>query len=76
MAAVAMTLANRILENKLLARLPAQELAAIRPDLVLIDMTLHRVLIEAGEIAQHLYFPQSGLASIVVPLASGVDVEV
>lgn len=57
--------------NHLLASLPANEFALLRPHLK--DMTLKQglVLAEQGEPIEQVYFPNSGMVSIVVVLAGG-----
>ncbi len=61
--------------NRLLAMLPPAEFALLAPDLR--DMPLERgtVLHDAGDIIEHVYFPNSGMVSLVAVMRTGETVE-
>lgn len=61
--------------NDILAHLPAEELARARPNLRRVRLVAGQVLYEPGEDVDRVYFPESGLLSIVTPMADGHDVE-
>jgi CRP-like cAMP-binding protein len=62
--------------NRLLAMLPASDLELIQPHLQSADLVREAVLVRAGEPLTHVFFPYSGVISLVVSLASGETVEV
>jgi CRP-like cAMP-binding protein len=61
--------------NRLLDSLPQAEFALLTPHLT--ERTFHRgaVLEEAGTTVEHVYFPHSGLISLVLPTKGGQSVE-
>jgi CRP-like cAMP-binding protein len=63
------------LSNLLLASLPAADLSALQPHLKVVDLVQETILYEAGHVVELVYFPHSGIVSLVVSLASGETVE-
>jgi CRP-like cAMP-binding protein len=61
--------------NHLLASLPRRDLAVLLPHLSVIDLPQSTVLFEMGQPIKLIYFPHSGVVSLVVPLASGEMIE-
>lgn len=61
--------------NLLLASLRAADFAALRPHLKVAELTLGTVLYEIGDRITRVYFPHSGVISLVVPLESGEIIE-
>jgi CRP-like cAMP-binding protein len=61
--------------NYLLAELPTTDLEFIRPHLQQCNLVQGETLVEQGKPAEHVYFPHSGLISLVVRLKSGASVE-
>jgi CRP-like cAMP-binding protein len=61
--------------NRLLASLPAAEFELLRPHLKSIELVQETVLFEAGDSIEHVYFPLSGIISLVVDLAGGEMIE-
>jgi CRP-like cAMP-binding protein len=61
--------------NLLLSSLPADDFELIRPGLRQVELVYETVLVAAGEKIQHVYFPESGVISLVVTLADGAMVE-
>ncbi len=61
--------------NLLLARLPSKVFADIRPHLQLVELTHGDVLAEAGDTLKRVYFPHSGIISLVVDLSVGEMIE-
>jgi hypothetical protein len=51
--------------NRLLAALPNADLDLLRPRLEIVDLDVHQVLEEPGDVVSHVYFIESGLVSIV-----------
>jgi CRP-like cAMP-binding protein len=62
--------------NHLLASLSLEDFEYIRPNLRSFDLIYEAVLVEAGGPIRRVYFPQSGIISLVVRLAAGEAVEV
>jgi CRP-like cAMP-binding protein len=61
--------------NRLLASLPASVFAGVQPHLKLVELKLGDVLAEAGSAIKRVYFPHSGIISLVVELAVGQMIE-
>jgi CRP-like cAMP-binding protein len=61
--------------NYLLASLPPADFELIRPHLRSIEMVHQAVLARAGEPLTHVYFPHTGIISLVVRLFEGAAVE-
>jgi CRP-like cAMP-binding protein len=62
--------------NHLLATLPPADFALLRPHLQTVVLTQKDILVGAGERLAQVFFPHSGVISLVVALASGQSVEV
>ena len=67
---------DRHRENRLLATLPQETLAALEPDLKEISPVQGCVFLEPGETIDRIYFPQSGMISLLVISREGDMVEV
>jgi CRP-like cAMP-binding protein len=65
-----------LMENKLLALLPEEERARLLPFLEFVSLAHGEVIFEPDESIREVYFPQSGIISIVAPSESGASVEV
>jgi CRP-like cAMP-binding protein len=63
-------------ENRLLATLPQETFALLEPDLKEISGTQGSVFLEPGDIIDRIYFPQSGMISLLVVSRDGHMVEV
>ena len=61
--------------NLLLASLPPENMAALVPHLRVVQLPQETVLFEAGDTIKAVYFPHTGIVSIVVDLASGETIE-
>ena len=61
--------------NYLLSQLPISDLEFIRPHLHRFDLIQGDVLVEQGKPADYVYFPHSGLLSLVVHLKDSDGVE-
>ena len=61
--------------NRLLASLAPAEMSALQPHLKVVDLPQETVLFEIGDRVDRVYFPHSGIVSLVVGLASGEMVE-
>lgn len=61
--------------NHVLAALPKAELARLAPHLSLVTLGLRTSLMN-GEPTRYAYFLESGIASVVLPMADGTTVEV
>ena len=61
--------------NQLLASLSANVFAAIKPHLKAVELTHGAILAEAGSEIQRVYFPHSGVISLVVELDLGDMIE-
>jgi CRP-like cAMP-binding protein len=62
-------------QNHLLASLPSADFELLRPHLKQIELAHETVLFEAGDTVTHIYFPHSGVISLVVELADGQMIE-
>jgi len=62
-------------QNRLLASLPAPEMSALAPHLSFVDLPQETVLFETGDTIDHVYFPHSGIVSLLVNFASGEMIE-
>jgi len=62
--------------NRLLASLSPDDFALLKPHLRLIKMVRGTVLVEGGGQIHQVYFPHSGIISLVVRLEEGATVEV
>lgn len=71
-----MTTAPDPRRNRLLASLPRAELDALVPQLELVEPALKQVLIEPGAMIRFVYFPLSGVLSVVQVMAEEQTVEV
>jgi len=67
--------ADRSLGNNLLAALSAADFESLRPNLRPFNLKFEAVLVEAGGFIERVYFPQSGIISLVVRLPKGEAVE-
>jgi CRP-like cAMP-binding protein len=61
--------------NQLLASLGADKMAALLPHMNVLELPQETVLFETGDTIKTVYFPLSGLVSIVVDLATGEMIE-
>jgi CRP-like cAMP-binding protein len=60
--------------NQLLASLRADDLALLQPALQLVDLPLTTVLEEAGVPIEHVYFLESGFASVVTGIKVQIEI--
>ena len=68
---------SRILSaNRLLESLPREEYERLRPKMQTIQIPRGRVLCETGDLAQHVYFPLSGVVSLLSSTEAGEVIEV
>jgi CRP-like cAMP-binding protein len=63
-------------QNRLLALLEPEARAALLPHLEFVTLPQHRVICESGGVLEHVYFPTSGIVSLLYELANGTSVEV
>ena len=61
--------------NRLLASLAPADFALLEPHLKTIEMVHEAVLFETGDEVNRVYFPHSGIVSLVVALAGGETIE-
>jgi CRP-like cAMP-binding protein len=61
--------------NRLLASLPRAVFGTIKPDLKLVELSHCDVLAEPGGLVRRVYFPHSGIVSLVVELSVGDVIE-
>jgi CRP-like cAMP-binding protein len=72
---VAATVSRPPQQNDILSRIPAAELAAIMEHATEIDCPGREVMFEAGDEIETVYFPLTGMASLVIVLEDGTTVE-
>jgi CRP-like cAMP-binding protein len=63
-------------KNRLLASLPGEDYARIRPHLETVPLTVKGVLLKRGAPIRHVYFPNGGVCSITAMMENGTAVEV
>jgi CRP-like cAMP-binding protein len=61
--------------NRLLASLPAADFELLRPHLKPFELVHGDLLFDAGDAIRRVYFPHSGVVSLVVSLADGQRIE-
>src|SRR5436305_1477114 len=61
--------------NRLLASLPAADFELLRPHLKPVELPHRKVLYETGDTIDRVYFPTSGIVSLVVGLTGGETIE-
>ena len=61
--------------NRLLASLPSGVFSALTPHLKIVELKFGDVLAEAGSPIRQVYFPYSGVISLVVELDVGTMIE-
>src|SRR5215207_8875898 len=61
--------------NLFLASLPEADYEVLRPHLKSVDLPQGRVLFEMGASIHQVYFPHSGIVSLVVELTAGETIE-
>ena len=61
--------------NHLLASLAAEKMTALLPHLTVLELPQETVLFETGDTIKIVYFPLSGVVSVVVDLAAGEMIE-
>jgi len=63
-------------QNSLLARLPAADFERLRPHLKHVALRAHDRLMKPGIRTEHVYFPESGMVSLILSLEDGAAIEV
>jgi CRP-like cAMP-binding protein len=73
-----MTSANTsdLIPNRILAALPANEYQRLLPHLKQIELPQGEILYSPGDLIEYVYFPSSGIISLVTLLKDGASVEV
>jgi CRP-like cAMP-binding protein len=66
---------GRPLDNKLLAALPRDQFDLLAPNLTTLSLQQGEVLAEPGDEFDHVYFPQSGMLSLLAVLRDGKAIE-
>jgi CRP-like cAMP-binding protein len=64
------------LDNKLLSALPREQMELLAPHMTTRQLPQGLVLLEAGEEFDHVYFPHSGMLSLLVVMRDGKGIEV
>jgi len=62
-------------ENRLLAALPPESLALLGADLKLVSLPQGAVIYEPGSAVDHIFFPQTGMISLLVVTKNGGSIE-
>jgi CRP-like cAMP-binding protein len=62
--------------NAILDALPAADRDRLAAQMTLMPLKIKTILFDAGEVITHVYFPTSGVISLVTPLEEGSIVEV
>ena len=66
---------GRPLDNKLLAALPRHQFDLLAPSLTTVSLQQGEVLAEPGDEVDHIYFPESGMLSLLAVLRDGKAIE-
>lgn len=66
---------SRPLDNKLLAALPRDQFDLLAPQLTAVPLEQGNVLAEPGDEFDHVYFPQTGMLSLLAVLRDGKAIE-
>jgi CRP-like cAMP-binding protein len=64
------------IQNKILAALPAKEYARLAPHLTAVSLPLGEILYKTEDAIEYVYFPNSGVVSLVAHMQEGASVEV
>jgi CRP-like cAMP-binding protein len=64
------------LMNHLLAALPDDELASLKPDLEPVSLVLGEVIYESGEQLEYIYFPTTAIISLLYIMQNGATAEI
>jgi CRP-like cAMP-binding protein len=67
---------SAVIRNRLLTSLPPKVLLDLRPRLVSVDLALRQPLYNSDTAIEAVYFPESGMISMVANLEDGVQAEV
>lgn len=67
---------GKAIKNRILLTIPEDEFIGIRALLEPVDLPQYKVLFEQGARAEHTYFPNEGMVSLVVSVNDGRSVEV
>ena len=67
---------DNALMNHLLAALPADEFARLKPDLLPVSLSLGEVIYESGELLEYIYFPTTAIISLLYIMENGSTAEI
>jgi len=71
------TLNSRLsIRNRLLSVLPAEEIDVLKPNLERLSLAPGDILYQAGDAIRHVYFPNTGMVSLLAVTEQGQTVEV
>jgi CRP-like cAMP-binding protein len=62
--------------NRFLSSLAAEDFELIRPHLRVAELPREHILLRTGDILEQVYFPHSGVLSLVLPLSKGETIEI
>lgn len=65
---------RRKMENRVLAGLPAADFDLLKPDLEVVPLHQNETLLRTGEQIEYVYFPHSGVVSLMINMANGKTV--
>jgi CRP-like cAMP-binding protein len=71
-----MDISQSLVQNHLLAALPADDFARLAPHLELVELTLGAVIREAGRAQDDIYFPATAIISLFYLLEDGASTEI
>ena len=67
---------SELIQNKILAGLPAKEYARLLPHLTAVSLPLGEILYKTEDRIEYVYFPNSGVVSFVAHMKEGASIEV
>ncbi len=71
-----MLLTHNLIQNQLLNALSASEYEHLEPDLTLVPLKRGTILYEPREVIENVYFPQSGIISLISIMEDGATTEI
>src|SRR5437773_1735360 len=71
-----MSMSSSPTENRLLRALPGEAYAALARDLEAVRLRARQVLYEPADSIEHVYFPQSGVISLISTMRNGGTAEI
>jgi CRP-like cAMP-binding protein len=62
-------------DNRLLATLPTETMNSLQPEMKCVVLAQGTILLEPGDAVEHIYFPHTGLISLMIVAGNGENIE-